>query len=202
MTLPAAPGVQRQRTAWLLFAPLAAVVGLRWVLTWLADRAAAPPAWPLAPFEGVQDPLGWLRPLGWGTVGLLVLLALGWLVRRRFGARPVRRALAAAWVLLCLAACAALLGRHLNLRALQPQPPVAAEVLGSRFQPPTARGPGGTLLVLRLGAAGPQQVLIDDPAAARLHAGQQLRLHWAQGRLGGRFVTGWETAEAAGPLLR
>ncbi len=183
----------RRRTAWLLFAPLAAVVGVRWVLAWLEDRAAPSPAWPLAPFVGTQDPLGWLRPLGWGVGVALALLGLGWAAWRRFGARPVRRVLGAAWVLACLAACAAQIGRHVNLRALQPQPPVLAEVLGSRAQPPSLRSVGGTLLVLRLqGEDAVQQVLAEDPAAARWRAGQRLRVHWATGRATGRYVTGLE----------
>ncbi|NMM89754.1 hypothetical protein B2J88_36380, partial [Rhodococcus sp. SRB_17] len=56
-----------------------------------------------------------------------------------------------------------------------------------------ARGPGGTLLVLRVDTlAQPQQVLIDDPQAAQWRPGQRVVLQWARGRYQGLFVTGWQ----------
>lgn len=187
------PAAAQRRTAWVLFAPLAAVAGLRWVLQWLADRAMGAPALPLAPFAGTQDPAGRLASMGGWAALLAVACALVWLAWRRWGGRPVRRVLAVGWVALCVAACGALLWRHLNVQGVQAQPPVVAEVLGSRFQKPTAHGPGGTLVVLRVPGIEPaQQVLVDDPAAARWQPGQRLRLQWATGRYGGRFVTGWQ----------
>ena len=46
------PGTAQRRTAWVLFAPLACVVGVRWVLTWLEDRASRPAAWAPASCSG------------------------------------------------------------------------------------------------------------------------------------------------------
>ncbi|GAB2742838.1 hypothetical protein GCM10027019_22900 [Melaminivora jejuensis] len=197
-TGPGAPAPGTGLGVWLGFAPLAAVVGLRWVLQWLDDRTDAAPAWPLAPFVGTQDPLGWLPAAGW-TLGALALLILAaWWLRRRHGARVLWRWLAGLWLAVALAACAGQLLHFLNLRGLQAQPQaLAAQVLGSRAVPPSARGPGGTLLVLQLPGEAPQQALVGHPGAAALTAGQPLALHWARGRWWGRYVTGWPDAGPA-----
>lgn len=87
--------------------------------------------------------------------------------------------------------------RYLNGQALHPQLPLQAEVLGGRTQPPSLRSSRETLLVLRFaGEDLPQQVLSDDPAAEKWRSGQRLRVHWARGRFGGRYITGWE------PIIR
>lgn len=199
-TAPSAAPAHPQRTAWLLFAPLGLLVGTRWILQWMADRATGAPAIPLQPFAGTQDPTGWLVALGGWVAALAcaaVLAALAW---RRYGGAPVRRALLLAWAALCVAGAAALLWRHANEQALQPQPPVVAEVLGSRFQKPTSHGPGGTLVVLRLpGSEAARQVLIDDAAAAQWKPGQRVQLQWATGRTSGWFVTGWRAVPPTQP---
>lgn len=185
--------------AWLAFAPLAAVVGLRWVLAWLQDRAEAPPAWPLAPFVGTQDPWAWLHTAGWALAALAILVLAARFTRRRFGMPALVRLLGTLWIAAALAACAAQLAHFLNLRGLQPQPEaLAAQVLGSRAVAPSLHGAGGTLLVLQLhDEPGAQQALVDDRQAAALPAGQALALHWARGRWWGRYVTGWQSAPAA-----
>ena len=186
----AAPGTP---VGWLIFAPLVAVVGLRWVLDWLEGRAAAPPAWRLAPFVGEQNPFGWLAAAGWALAGLALLALVAWWVRRRWGQRALARLLAALWLLAALVACAAQVIRFVNLRGLVPQAePLAARVLGSRSVAPSARGPGGTLLVLQVPGMPTQQALVDDSAAARLQPGQPVALRWAGGRWSGRYVTGWQ----------
>jgi len=184
-----------QRTVWLLFIPLALLGGTRWVLQWMADRAAGAPALPLQPFAGTQDPMAGLASVGYAVAALLLLVGGLMGVGRRWGGALVRRLLLAGWVVLGVAGSAGLAVRHFNVQGLQPQPPAAAEVLGSRAQKPTERGPGGTLVVLRIaGWPQVQQVLIDDPAAAQWKPGQALRLDWATGRFSGRFVTGWQPA--------
>lgn len=189
---PARPGLG----VWLAFAPPAAVVGLRWVLGWLRDRADPAPAWPVVPFAGAQDPWAWLPTAGLALLALAVALLILRAVRRRWGPRALWRLLAGLWLAAALAACAAQVLHFMNLRGLAPQPdPLAARVLGSRAVAPSARGPGGTLLVLQLpGDAGPQQLLADDPGAARLAPGQALALHWSRGRWWGRYATGWQLA--------
>ena len=77
-----------------------------------------------------------------------------------------------------------------------------ARVAGLHGQPPTLRSTGGQLLVLQVQGEArdkPLQVLIDDPAARALQPGQQLRLDWARGRFGGRYVTGWRSLAAPAP---
>jgi len=191
-----AAAARPSRAAWLAFAPLAAVVGLRWVLGWLQDRAEPTPAWPLLPFAGAQDPWAWLPTAGLALLALAVALLILRVVRRRWGARALGGLLAALWIAAALAACAAQGLHFMNLRGLVPQAqPLAASVLGSRALAPSARGPGGTLLVLQLpGEAGPQQLLADDPGAARLAPGQALALQWSRGRWWGRYATGWQLA--------
>ena len=98
-----------------------------------------------------------------------------------------------AWVLACLGGAGALLLRTHNLQNLQAQPPVQAQVLGSRAVSPSLRGTGGTELILRIeGLAQPQQSIISDPQAATWRPGQRLQLQWARGRTHGLYVTGWQ----------
>jgi hypothetical protein len=199
-----------RRTAWLAFGPLATVVGLRWVLAWLDDRAARLPAWPLQPFAGAQGPLDAAAASAWVLAALLALCAALWWLRRRHGAPLRNRVLAVLWLLLGAAACAAQLYHYLNLSGLRPEAaPLAARVAGTHFKPPSLRSAGGQLLVLQLaGAPGaaPLQVRIDDPRAQRIAPGQHLLLHWARGRFAGRYVTGWQMADdvpaAAAPATR
>jgi len=188
-------GSARQLGAWLAFGPLVAVAALRWVLAWWQGRAGDAPAWPLAPFVGTQDPFAWLHTAAAVLAALALLVLLGWAVRRRLGLRALWRLLAGLWVAAALAACTAQIMQFTNLRGLVAQPqPLPARVLGSRQIAPSARGPGGTLLVLQLPGEPTQQVLIDDPAAAQLATGQPLALAWATGRWRGRYVTGWQRA--------
>lgn len=190
-----APAAERGSLgAWLAFGPPAAVVGLRWVLQWLSDRSPPRPAWRIEPFVGAQDPWAWVGTLGWACAALLAL-ALGLRVlRRRWGARMAWRAAAVLWLAACLAAAAGLLAREWNLRTLVPEPQLLqAQVLGSRFVPPSLRGTGGTLVVLALAdEATPRQILIEDAAARGGAPGGRLSLQWARGRLGGRYVLGWQ----------
>lgn len=182
-----------QQTAWWLFAPPAALVGLRWLLQWQEDRGPARVVQPLLPFSGVQSASEMMQPL---LIPLLAVLMLGlglWLIQRRWGWPWVQRILLGLWVGSCLAGGAALLARTYNQQALQPLPPVQAQVLGSRTKAPNIRSAGGTELVLRLDTVVPlQQLLIDDPQAALWKPGQRLQLQWAQGRNSGWFVTGWQ----------
>src|SRR5690606_17784615 len=121
------------------------------------------PVLPLTPFTALEGPMPVLLPLLWGLAAMLVLALCTWGAGRRWGWGRVRPVLALAWIALCLAGGAALLHSFLNVRGLQAQAPVPAQVLGSRVRPPSLRGPGGTQLVLRVaGQAQPQQVLIDD----------------------------------------
>lgn len=189
------------RTAWLWFAPPAALAGLRQLLAWQTERGAQAPRLALAPFAGAQNPWAWLATLGWAALVLALLGLLAWQAHRRWGVRALQRALAGAWVLACLAGAAALLQRHANVQGAQPLAPVAAQVLGSRAQAASARSTGGTLLVLRIeGLAPAQQLLLDDPQAAHWRPGQRLQLQWARGRFGGHFVTGWQALPAPAPV--
>ena len=67
-----------QRTAWLLFAPPAALVGFRWLLQWQHDRGVQTPLLPLTPFTPPTGVASVLAPFGWG---LLALLTVGFAVR-------------------------------------------------------------------------------------------------------------------------
>ena len=186
-----------QRVAWLLFGPIAAWVGLRWVLEWLKDRAAPPPAWAITPFVGTQDPWAWLRPTGIAiaVLVLLALLARAW--ARRHGTRLILRLLALAWLLLWLFACAAQLRGFLNLRDPLPQAPLQAELLGVHGKEASLRSLGGQLWVLRLdGEDLPQQVLVSDAAAAQVPLHARLALHWVRGRWHGRYLSGWDMLPA------
>ena len=190
--------------AWVLFAPLALLGGLRWVLNWQQERAPAAPAWAISPFAGTQDPWAWLHTLGWVLAALALLAVLGWAVQRRWGTAVLARGLGGLWLLLCLLGCAAQIAVFLNLRPPQPLQPVRAEVLGTHQKAPSARAAGGTLLVLRLqGHDTLQQVLLGDPAAAQLQPHQWLQLELVQGRWRGRYVTAWQpvppSKEESGP---
>lgn len=199
-TAPASAPAHPQRTVWLLFAPLGLLAGTRWVLQWMADRAAGAPALPLQLFSGEQDPTALLITIGqWlaALAGAALLAALAW---RRYGGAPVRRVLLAVWCVVCLAGTAGQVWGYVNSQTLQPLPPVSVEVRGSRLQKPTSHGAGGTLVVFWVpGLKGMRQVLIDDPAAAHWKPGQWLELQWARGRTGGRFVTGWQALAHAPP---
>lgn len=181
------------RTAWLLVAPPAVLVGLRSVLELLAARQPPGLALPLTP---VSAP-GSLLELLWPAVAGLVLLAgLVWVVRQ-LGWRRVRPAAAVVWLLLWLAGSGALIQRHLNRQDLQPLPGVVAQTLASQVKPPSAHGVGGTQLYLQVpGFAVPRTVLIDDPQVAQLKPGDRLALQLAHGRFGGLFVTGWQLKPA------
>ncbi len=184
---------------WLLWAPPLALVALRWVLDWQAERHPSAPAWRLQPFVGTQDHWAWVAPLAGALVALALLaLLLRALLRRGYG-RWVRRGLLAAWWLVCALAAAAQLAGVLNRGGLQPQAPLQAEIVGRHVQAPSLRSTGGTLLVLRLAGQDAQdvpgslvQLLLDDPAAAALPVHQQLQLQWALGRWQGRYVTAWQ----------
>ncbi len=195
-----APTPERARAApqllWLLWAPPLALVALRWVLDWQAERHPSLPVWRLQPFVGTQDPWGWVAPLAGGLLALALLaLLLRALLRRGQG----RWVLLAAWWLLCALGAAAQLLGPLNVRGLQPQAPLQAEIVGRHVQAPSLRSTGGTLLVLRLAGQDGQdaqgalvQLLLDDPAAAALPVHQRLQLQWALGRWQGRYVTAWQ----------
>ena len=135
--------------AWVLFAPLALLGGLRWVLNWQQERAPAAPAWAISPFAGTQDPWAWLHTLGWVLAALALLALLGWAVQRRWGAAVLARGLGGLWLLLCLLGCAAQIAVFLNLRPPQPLQPVRAEVLGTHQKAPSARAAGSSELGLR-----------------------------------------------------
>lgn len=190
------PSLSTQRTAWLLFAPPAALVALRWLLQWQHDRGAQMPLLPLTPFTPPTDVFSVLAPFLWGVLALLpAVFAVRW-AAQRWGWRPVQRVALVLWFALCLAGAGAALRGHLNLQRAQSLTPVAAEVLGSRFTPPSLRGAGGTQLIVRVsGMDVPQQVLMDDPQAAHWQPGQRLLLHWARGGRSGLFVTGWLALE-------
>lgn len=178
---------------WLLWAPPLLLVAVRWLLAWQQERQPLAPAWRLQPFVGTQDPWAWLPSLGFGLAALALVALVLWGLAWRGQGRWVRRLLLGAWWLLCLWGAAAQLQAALNVRALQPQAPLQAEIVGRHVQAPSLRSGGGTLLVLRLqGQAELQQLLLDDPAAAQLAAHQRLQLQWALGRWQGRYVTAWQ----------
>lgn len=205
------------RTAWWLFAPPAAVVGLRWLLEWHADRWPGPAVWALAPFDGTRDPAAVLAGFG---AGAAVLAATGWLLRRaarRWGRPAARRIALGLWLLACTGGAVALALRHWDARLLQPQPEARVTVAGTRPQPASLRGPGGTQVVLRWESgsgtdtgqnvpgngqgAGPpllRQATLPSEAAAAWQPGQVLHLQWARGRFGGLYATGWSPAAPAG----
>ena len=186
-----------QRIAWGLFAPPAMLVGLGWVLAWQQERSAQAVLLPLTPFVPAPDAWAVLQPVMRVLLALVLVLGVALWARRRMGTRRLLRVLAVAWVALCLAGAAGMVRRDLNVRGAEPLPPVPAQVIGSRAKAPSTRGPGGTLLVLRVHSlAQPQQVLVDDPQAARWKHGQRLLLAWSRGRYQGLFVTGWRALSA------
>ncbi len=195
------------RTAWWLFAPPAALVGLRWLLQWHDDRWPGPAVWALAPFDGTRAPGAGLAFLGMGAAAVAVAGMLLRRMARRWGRQAARRAAIGAWVLACAGGAVALALRHWDARLLQPLPDASVVVAGSRPQPASLRGPGGTQVVLRWqpetgGAAGPllrQTTLPDDPAAA-WKPGQAVRLRWARGRFGGLYATGWDVPPTGGTV--
>ena len=194
-------GWTSQRTAWLLFAPPAAMVGLGWLLQLADDRQSALPALPLVPVATTTGAMDLLWPV---ALGIAVLTVAAWLLRR-VGWRRAMPAVGLVWLLLWLVGSGALLQRHLNreglfLQGVNPSAsaPVAARVLTSRFKPASLRAMGGTELVLRVpGLALPQRLLIDDVLARPLKAGDRLALQFAKGRFSGLFVTGWQALPAA-----
>ena len=200
MLSPRNTSASRNVWAWLLFAPPAAVVGLRQLLQWQTERSATTPVLALGPFAGVQDPWSWMSLLGWAVLGIAVASVMALALQRRWGTRALQRTLAGAWVLLCVAGAAASLWGFFNVQDLQPLEPVQAQLLGSRAKAPSVRGPGGTLLVLKVdGMAQPQQLLVDDPQVAQWPTGQGVQLQWARGRSSGRFVTGWQALATDAP---
>lgn len=193
-------GWNSQRTAWLLFAPPAAMVGLRWLLQLADDRQSGLPALPLLPVATTAGAMDLLWPIALGLAGLTVA---AWLMRR-VGWRRAMPAVGIVWLLLWLAGSGALVQRHLNreglfLQSVNPaaSAPVTARVLTSRFKPASLRGMGGTELVLLVpGLALPQRLLIDDVQARPLKADDRLALQFAKGRFSGLFVTGWQALPA------
>ncbi|MEO7399713.1 MAG: hypothetical protein ABIV07_02925 [Polaromonas sp.] len=194
-------GWTSRRTAWLLFAPPAVMVGLRWLLQLVDDRQSGLPALPLVP---VATTTGALDLLWTVALGIAVLTVAG-LLMRRAGWRRAMPAVGLVWLLLWLAGSGALLQRHLNreglfLNGASPSAgvPVTARVITSQFKPPSLRGMGGTELVLLVpGLALPQRLLIDDARAQPVKAGDRLALQFARGRFSGLFVTGWQALPAA-----
>lgn len=193
-------------TAWLLFAPPALMVGVRWVLQLFTDRQNAAQALPLVPVGTTTGTLDLLWPV---AVALALLAGAVWGLRR-IGSRRALVVLGAAWLLLGLAGSAAMLQRYLNSQGLflQPgaavsaaPPPVVATVVTSQSKMPNLHSLGGTELVLKVpGLPIPQRLLIDDPQAAPLKPGAALALQLVPGRFSGLFVTGWQMpvlAEAA-----
>lgn len=199
------PGGSSKLAAWLLFGPPLLMAGLRWLLQQSDDRVSAIQAPALAPVTTTASTLELLWP---ALAALAVLLALGLLVRR-IGWRRFMPVLGLAWALFWLAACGALLQRHLNREGLFLQGAGAAAkvsaasaggpastqatVVSAKFKPPSARSLGGTELVLQVGGIElPQRLLLDDGRAAALKPGDTLALRLAPGRFSGQFVTGWQ----------
>lgn len=189
-----------QRTAWVLFAPPAMLLGLRWVLAWQQERGVQQVLLPLTPFVPAPEVWTALQPVLRVLLAVLLVLVLAVWARRRMGTRRVVRMLGVGWVALSLAGAGGMVWRDLNVRGVQPLPPVPAQVIGSRAKAPSTRGPGGTLLVLRVHSLEqPQQVLVDDPQAAGWRPGQRLLLAWSRGRWQGLFVTGWRPLSLSRP---
>jgi hypothetical protein len=187
-----------QRTAWLLFAPPAVLVGLRWLLQLFTDRQPGPPALALLP---VATPSG-LLDLLWPMAVALGLLAASALLISRLGWHRVMPVAAGLWLLLWLGGSAALLQRQLNEQGLflrgvtvSGSASVTVRVLASQLKPPSLRGVGGTELVLQVpGLDAPQRLLIDEPQAVPIKSGDMLALQLARGRFTGLFVTDWQRA--------
>ena len=194
-------GWTSQHTAWLLFAPPAFMVGLRWLLQLADDRQNTLPALSLVPVSTTSGTLELL----WPVAVVLALLVLAGLLIRRIGWRRVMPVLGAAWLALWLTGSGAMLKQHLNQQGLFLQdmreaaaPPaalVAARVVTNQFKLPSLHSLGGTELVLQVdGLEIPQRLLIEDASVARLKPGNTLALQLAPGRFSGLFVTGWQAA--------
>ena len=199
-------GWTAQHTAWLLFAPPALMVGVRWLLQLAEDRQGGEPALALVPVSTTASTLELL----WPAAVVLALLAAAGLVVRRLGWRRVMPVLGGAWALLWLAGTGALVQRHLNRQGLfldagvsapaaapaasaKPATPVTARVVTNQFKLPSLHGLGGTELVLQVqGLAVPHRLLIDDPKVAPLKPGDTLALQLVPGRFSGLFVTAWQ----------
>ena len=203
---PAAEHRASQRIAWFVFAPPAALVGLRWMLQLADDRQPAAPALPLVPVTSATDAIDLLWP---AVAALALLAAFVWFIRRR-GWRRVMPAVGAAWLLLWLAGSGALLHRHLNRQGLffhvgaaSAAPAVGARVIGARLKPASLRSLGGIELVLQVsGLQVPQRLLVDMVGAAgpaQPRPGDTLALQLAPGRFSGVFVTGWQLEPAVSP---
>lgn len=191
------------QTAWLLFAPPAVTVGLNWVLARLTERQPGTPALPLVP---VSVPSG-VMDLVWPVVVAVIVLMVAVLLMRRLGWRRVMPVIGVFWLLLWLGGSAALLHRHLNEQGLflhdatalgtsAPGPvSVNAQVLSSLFIPASLRSMGGTELVLQVpGLNAPYRLLLEDPEATQIKAGDTLALQFSPGRFSGLFVTDWQVA--------
>ena len=194
-------GWTSQRTAWLLFAPPAAMVGLGWLLQLADDRQTGLPALPLKSVATTTGAMDLLWPF---ALGIAVLTIAAWLLRRA-GWRRAMPAAGVVWLMLWLVGSGALLQRHLNREGLFLQgisassnAPVPTRVVSSRFKPASLRSVGGTELILLVpGLALPQRLLIDDARARPLKPGDRLALQVAKGRFSGLFVTGWQAFPAA-----
>ena len=208
---PAQNGWTSQRTAWLLFAPPAFMVAVRWILQLIDDRQNAALALSLVPVSTTAGTLDLLWPV---ALALAMLVAAG-LVIRRLGWRRVMPVIGMVWLLLWLAGSGALLQRHLNRQGLffqemnaspaafPPQNLVMAQVVTRQFKQASLRSLGGTELVLRVdGMAIPQRLLIEDASAAPLKPGNVVVLQFVPGRFNGLFVTGWQVVPSASPLIK
>ncbi|MDO5088103.1 MAG: hypothetical protein Q4D74_10945 [Comamonadaceae bacterium] len=108
---------------------------------------------------------------------------------RRWGWARLRPVALAGWLLLCLAAAAALAASHLNRAGRQAQPVQTAQVLLVRDVPPSARGPGGAELYLSLaGHAQPMRLHAEGRHAAEFPPGATVRLQPQAGRWWGRWA--------------
>ncbi|MBC7445052.1 MAG: hypothetical protein H7273_06205 [Polaromonas sp.] len=205
---PAGHGWTAQRSAWLLFAPPAFLVAVRWLLQLVDDRQSAAPALLLAPVSSTAGALELLWP---AALALALLVAAG-LVIRRLGWQRVMPGVGAAWLFLWLAGSGALVARHLNRQHLFLQElatsgaapaQVKARVLAAQPRPASLRSLGGTELVLQVGGLTvPQRLLIGEAGAALLQPGDMLALQLAPGRFGGLFVTGWQAPPPTDPLAK
>ena len=208
-----------QRTAWLLFAPPAVMVGLRWVLELLAERQLQThtlgPALMLTPVSAPEGLADLLWPVALAVGGLVT----AGLLLHRLGWRRLMPAAGLLWVVFWLGGSAALLQRQLNQQGLfwgsaplqgaaspglapagPALAPAVAQVLASEFRRPSLRSGGGTQLVLQVpGLAVPQRLLMEDARAALLQPGDRVALQLARGRFNGVFVTDWRAVPAAPP---
>ena len=203
----AASGATSQRIAWLLFAPPAFMVAVRWILQLMDDRQNATLALPLVPVSTTAGTLDLL----WPVALVLVLLVAAGLVIRRLGWRRVMPAIGVVWVLLWLVGSGTQIERHLNRQGLflqdltgaataVPASPVSvmARIMATQFKPASLRSLGGTELVVQVGGLEiPQRLLLGNASAALLKPGDTLALQLAPGRFNGLFITGWRVAPAA-----